>query len=707
MRQLASLALLVTTACAAPTVHPSTTASTLTSAPAPTEAATATTAASSPAADAAILATGLHHGAMTEVILDPDGQAAITLDRDGGARLWPELRTARATPPVVLPIAEPGWISFARAGDGFVVAAVDTAGAARIGQLELRADAPRWRPLFELPATDPLLEIHVLAGGERLLVLGLDHRLRLLDRTGRAVAVLDPPGFIPWQLRLAHVPGRDPAIVAVLADPVRVRPIVLRGDSLALGGEARQVALDLGPNHNDLALAPDGSFVTALRRPRSKGKGWQLERIVLATGERSYLAGEIDSTVRPRVHLVDAGRILLESGSGKGHWIDLLAAVVPQPGAPFDRSKLPLTPATAIVDLPGSSADSRMQSTTAAGLRVVVVGDALIADPLADDHHIRFAADAFEPTRVALDGARLAFIADGRLFTETLADPSPPRALGAVDYAIDLFLDRDLLLVVASPNELTLRRWADGAVVDTARTREPWGLRGAAYHAEADGRARVAVAGRALVEFSVGADGLGEPQTASDASWPELRRFLGATGAPLAAKIHKHTGDRVEANLTAAAQDREYLYPAHKFRRLYQLRGETVQAIEHFRGSNELLVPSPATARVAVVDHAVIRPRFQFVDAVREPDPVATVTVIDFAGDTPRALWSRSFRAPGLDLAWSADGARLAVAGDGGHVFDATSGAQLWMRRDLGLSARREPDARPSTDGGSATAATP
>lgn len=690
MRLSAALALLLTAACATPAAHAPAPVVTPTAPPAPTTPAAATPPA--PAVPATPLATGPHGAAMTEVTLDPLGQAAITVDRDGAARLWPDLRTHTGAP-IVLPFSEAGWISLARAADGVLVAAIDTAGAARVGRVAGPPDAPRWHPLFETPATDPLLEIHALPGGDRLLALGLDHRLRLLDRGGRVVTLLDQPGFVPWQLRLAHTPGRPPAIVAVLADPVRVQPITLKDDTLTLTGEARRVVLDQGPNHNDLALAPDGSFVAALRRPRTKGKVWHLERIALATGERGYLAGEVDGIVRPRLHLVDGDRALLESGTGKGFWIDLGAAMVPQPGVIVERSKLPLTPPTAVVDLPGSTADTRMQSTTAAGLRAVPLADALIVDPLAEPHHVRLAADPFRPTHVALDGAHLAWIAGGQLFGEAIGDLTPPRPLGPVDGAVlELFLGREHLIVVSQPDVVTLRRWSDGSVVAAAHTREPWRLVGAAYHAEPDGRGRVAVIGKGLAELRVDAGGLGDPVKPADPGpWPELAQFVTRYKARLARTILRGAGHLVDIDGTAAVQDREYVAAS---RRLYQLRGDAVLALEHFRGVPARLVPSPAGPRVAVVDHATVHPRFRFaVPSVRDVDPIATVTVVEFT-DPPRALWSRSFRAEDLDLAWSADGAHLAVAGGpaGGHVFHADTGAPLHTRHDVGFTARRDPD---------------
>ena len=49
--------------------------------------------------------------------------------------------------------------------------------------------------------------------------------------------------------------------------------------------------------------------MTALRRPKAEGRGWYLERIDLASGERRWLAGEVDTLVRP-------GDVVLTLGAG-------------------------------------------------------------------------------------------------------------------------------------------------------------------------------------------------------------------------------------------------------------------------------------------------------------------------------------------------------------------------------------------------------
>jgi hypothetical protein len=688
LTSLPALMLLAATACAT-AVTPTPPAPPPT--PAPLAQPVATTPTPAPTPETLVLPAALQQVVMTEIMLDPRGNAAITFDEAGGARLWPDLR-AQAPAPIALPFTEAASASLAAAGERrFIVAAIDTAGATRVGQVDIDAQGARWQTLFELPATDPLLEIHVLDGGARLLALGLDHRLRLYDPQGNARSIIDTPSFIPWQLRVAQRPDKPPAIVAVLANPVRAQPISLTGDTLTIAGEARMVALDQGPNHNDLALSPDGTFVTALRRPKAEGRGWYLERIDLASGERRWLAGDVDTLVRPRLHLVEPNRALLEGGSGKGFWIDLSAAQLPPPGVPFDRKLLPRTQ-TKIVAVPGSTEDSRMWSTVAAGVRVVAEREALLVDPLTSDEHLRIAAETFRPTLVALDvtGERLAWVHAGHLLVETFGQPAPPRTIATLDRPVKVlaFVDPARLILVDDRGSVTLRRFDDGAVLGQVKALPSW-LALAAYHPGGKDSGTLAVTGKAerdpVILVPVDASGLGAHRKATESertSWPEL-------GLPAAeykrqqAQLRAATGDdTLVVSRTYRAEAWSYLLTRSPNRRIYRLRDTQAESFELIREGYHWLAPSPGSPLVAVIEDT------------SSDDPRA-MSIIDFGRDTPRKLWGRAYPQFANDIAWSADGARLVIAADPALMFDATTGALLLERHHLGLTVQHLPDAKP------------
>jgi len=276
--------------------------------------------------------------AMTEVELDPRGEAALTLDSQGGVRLWPLLDAGPSQGlPYRIPVHDPLWLSLAQAEGGYTLGFIGTNNAGAVYQVELPADGPASIvESFALSPEDPLLELHVLAGGARILALGVDHRVRLYAVDGELLSVIDERGFGPWQLRVTGGQDGTPKLAAMLAQPLRVQPLRLDGDQLEIAGPARAVELDRGPNRNDLALSPDGKTIAALRRPRGKRTQWSVELIDLETDARTLVAGRVDTKVRPRMHFVADDRLLLESGSGRGYMVDLGEALAPAKADDFD-----------------------------------------------------------------------------------------------------------------------------------------------------------------------------------------------------------------------------------------------------------------------------------------------------------------------------------------------------------------------------------
>jgi hypothetical protein len=680
---LASIGVTLALACAAEPARPLVQ-------PPPVEPAAPVVKAAPPPADpreTVVLGAALHHATITEVNLDPRGEAAVTLDASGGARLWPDIRGGAATLPIVLPFEEATWVSLARAGErSFMVAALDTAGGARVGRIEIDKEGVRWRTILERPPTEPTLELHVFDGGARLLALSLDHRLTLHDGDGALLSELDLPGFIPWQLRVAQPVGKPPTVVAVLASPTRVQPIALAGDRLALAGEARRVDLDQGPNHNDLALAPDGTYVTSLRRPKAKGKGWSLELVDLATDARRFIAGEVDQPIRPRLHLVEPGRALLESGSGKGFWIDLAAAQAAAPGVAVDRKTLPPTRAE-VVDLPGSTVDSRMFAAIAAGVRAVPQAHALLVDPLAEAEHLRYEAEPLTPRRVALDpsGSRVVWYSGGKVYADAPGAAAPKRIAEPPVLAELAFLDRERLFLGPPDDELTIRRFDDGAILGGARfgKRERVQL-----YVTGDGRGRVIVREKdrtpLVLPIEAGEFAAQRAVTAAElVEWPELKDMSGEHRR-LEAEQRAATGEpSLRLSHFVEAGDRTYALARGRVTRVIEARAGQVRSHELFVGILPVLALAPGAARVAVASNEL-------------EANVASVAVIDFGGDAPRLLWTRGFVAFEPPVAWSADGTRLAVGGDAGWIFDALTGEVLLERRDLGLVVRRAPDAGPA-----------
>lgn len=388
-------------------------------------------------ADAMRLEQGLAHRVdVAEVWLDAEAGAALSLDEGGGVRLWPALSgEPEQLEPVALPIDEPARLSFSRTSAGsFLIAAVDMAQLGRV--LEVRESGGSYEVIerMRFGADAPLFELEVLPGGERILALGVDHRLRLFDRSGALLDELAEHGLAPWQLRLVGR-GESLAAAVVLAQPTRVQRLSLADDRLQLLGEPRRIYNDRGPNLNDLQLVPGGTHATAFRRPSAKGKAWTLELIDLTSGEVRLLRGEVESRLRPRLHIVDEQRALLEDGSGQGYWVDLRGGVVMPPEfvLPEDPDDLPAESlvATQRIPLAGSIERERWHASIVAGVRAAPRGRGILLDPIDDDTHQVLGHVAATFTGLSLDDDEVAWASEQGRFVESLRSPGLLRPLAA------------------------------------------------------------------------------------------------------------------------------------------------------------------------------------------------------------------------------------------------------------------------------------
>lgn len=570
-----------------------------------------------------VLGRDLHDAEMTEVVLCPRGRAALTLDAEGGVRLWEDVRAGGPSVPLTVAAHEPAWMSLASAGTtGFVVGFVDTTGGVQISRIERSESGASQVPLFEISPRDPAFELHVLDGGERVLVLGIDHRIRLYDTEGNTLSVLDEHGFTPWQLRVTQPAGAAPAIAAVLAGPTRTQALSVEDDRVRLLGEAHTIELDEGPNRNSMALTPDGRTVVAMRRHERRGRSFSLVLTDLQTGARRRLVTHIDARERPRMHVVDEHRVLLESETGKGFWVDLAAATpVPEGTNPAELEVEP-TPSSA-VDLPASTPDRRMHTTVVRGVRAVPMAHALVIDAIDEDGSAGFHAAPLQPDAVALDpsGERVAWLVDGRVFLDAVDGRQSPRELtwAGGDPVRLSFVARDRLLVVTRGGEALELRLGDDEHVE--RVAPP------------------------------------EPDLEPKAS--EIRRRLIALGVddPVAR----------DARVLVVDDRGRHYFASTKGRPIVGGVGEGVSFSLRLReGRVTRLVPSPCGTLVAVVQRDASAPGS------------FTLSIVDVAAGV--RLWTRrtnAFDAP----SWSRTGERIAVGGlEGGRVFQARSGELVLHR---------------------------
>ncbi|MBX7077654.1 MAG: hypothetical protein K1X88_00620 [Nannocystaceae bacterium] len=262
-----------------------------------------------------------HSGAIDKVVLSPDGRGALTRDAIGGVRLWTALDGSRE--PLAMPIRAPQALSLSQRGDGWLAFAVDATGGAKIIAIDAQ---DRITTKAELPPFDPLIEGHVLAGGERILALFRDHSLRLFDAAGKELARLEERKFRPNALRVTPDGKR---VLAVLDErsgsttKLELQPIelVLEGKaSIRRAGTPRLFTSQVEIGSSTLGLSPDGSRVALV----DKWNGTQWDLVVLDlrhdTPEQRFSVMAQAHTV-PGVGFVSPTSLLASANDGSVSWL--------------------------------------------------------------------------------------------------------------------------------------------------------------------------------------------------------------------------------------------------------------------------------------------------------------------------------------------------------------------------------------------------
>ncbi|HEY5928611.1 MAG TPA: hypothetical protein VIV11_43295 [Kofleriaceae bacterium] len=184
---------------------------------------------------------------LARVFATEDGSAAVSIDESNHARLWPSLDGKRE--PYVLPLTTPVEAVINRDGDGYSIAALDESGGFEV--IVVSADGVMTSHVRREP--EPGVEIAV-SRGDGFLVLHRDQTLEHLDKRGARIGSLLPqPGS--HVVKLLHRNGRTLALVRK-RDGLRGQWIAT--DTLAWGDESPKLRVDLSkvflsPDHKRLA----------------------------------------------------------------------------------------------------------------------------------------------------------------------------------------------------------------------------------------------------------------------------------------------------------------------------------------------------------------------------------------------------------------------------------------------------------------------
>ena len=282
---------------------------------------------------------GAPHSSLIDLVaVAPDGESALSRDRNGGVRLWPALDGEAE--PVPLPGRGVSHLSLARRTDGkWTVALVEASGQAQFLEVDAKGQA---RPLAALPPHDPMVEAHVLAGGQRVVTLHRDFSVRIVGSDGREQARYEKRQFSPRHLRVS-------------ADGKRIAAIVLQGQTgemhegyvlpidigeRGLSGKAPEsFRTPLAVTEQNAVLSPDGRTFVVLTPDRAGQSFRVIVHDLDRPGTRRSFPTEVRTHGVPTVGFAGPESLMITSTaeSGTAWQLDTRTGrTVPRTGPPRD-----------------------------------------------------------------------------------------------------------------------------------------------------------------------------------------------------------------------------------------------------------------------------------------------------------------------------------------------------------------------------------
>ncbi len=196
-----------------------------------------------------------HASDITRLAVTGSGSAALTLDANGGVRLWPSLRGDRE--PVIVQFNAPTEITLGERADFLVAAAIDGSGGM---QVQVLSKLGGLVVSETIRSESDFIDV-VFVAGRGLLALSADQQLHWIDATGRITQTFTmPPGIRAERLchaagvvvALARMAGQPLALTltGIATTPVWSRPMELPGTSIfaavSLDASGKRLAVAVG-----------------------------------------------------------------------------------------------------------------------------------------------------------------------------------------------------------------------------------------------------------------------------------------------------------------------------------------------------------------------------------------------------------------------------------------------------------------------------
>ncbi len=258
-----------------------------------------------------------HNASIDLVAIAPDGDSVLSRDQSGGVRLWPALDGERE--PVPLPARGVEQMSLAKRSDGaWTVSLIEASGQTQFLRVDAKGEA---KPLAALPPHDPLVEAHVLPGGNKIVTLHRDFTVRLLDATGKELGRFERRKFSPQSLRVSN-DGRR--VVAVVLEGQTgsthegyLQPLDLVGDRFAAKAPEK-FRTPLLPTRSNAVLSPRGTTFVMLA-PDRRGQNYRVLVYDLnRPGSRRTFPSELAVHSEPAIGFAGGEALMLTSRDSRG-----------------------------------------------------------------------------------------------------------------------------------------------------------------------------------------------------------------------------------------------------------------------------------------------------------------------------------------------------------------------------------------------------
>ena len=408
-----------------------------------------------------------HSQFIDRIELAADGAAALTRDTGGSWRAWAALDGTAQPQAIPLRGARSGSVA-RRAAGGLLIAMIDSAGGLRLFRADQRG---RSTPVPVSSAERGVLQVRVMPGGERVLVLRDDHAIELMSDGGKVLARLVKRGFRPAALEVS--PAGDHLVALTVEPGTQKHDLAIHRIDITAGATAGTAAAAATTSAAAARLVLDDNPFR-LSAPAATGPG----QVSLSSGGGRLAFLEVESTQPWRITVAD-----LAARTSKTIDLPFQASESVTAGFVDDDTIISSSAATATswrIELgrdgdlfphpsPGNQFGAAAPSAFARGTRAAGVGNWLYVETIGKDQ-LYLGYDRFEAVAGAISPKKkwAAWVSNMNGVYIRALGPDQPRRVhipnkdSSTQVFRAMFVDEEHLLLIDSTGGMRLVDWATG-----------------------------------------------------------------------------------------------------------------------------------------------------------------------------------------------------------------------------------------------------